>query len=92
MEKYKNLKNIVLNSLNGDLDKLTMQYENDHDLHIELEYKDQSEYRYRYEMIIEKFKKQIDFISHTLISGLDHPSLTRNQELEIGVFNYFFTN
>lgn len=90
MEKYVNIREIVKTSIDGMLEKLTMQYENDHDLHIELEYKDKSDYRYGYEMIINRDTMEVDFITHLLLNGLDHVTLKRNPSLEAGVLNYLF--
>jgi hypothetical protein len=49
MDKYNSLRDIVKDSLDADLKKLVIEYEQEEALHIEIDYKDQGEYHYSYE-------------------------------------------
>lgn len=92
MEKYKELTKITKDYLDGDLRRLVMEYEGKCDLHIYLQYKDQFENWFDYELILNKERRAVEFIKHDGISNIEVAHLQRQTGFEVALVEYLYKN
>lgn len=92
MEKYNALSKITEDYLDGTLCRLVMEYENKHDLHVSMQYKDRFDKWFDYELIIHKQKKSVDFIKHDTYNMVECLHLNRITQFENALVDYLYAN
>ena len=92
MEKYNALSQIAETHLEGNLCRLVMEYENKHDLHISLQYKDRFDSWFDYELILHKKKRSVDFIKHDRYNSIECLHLNRVTDFEEALVDYLYEN
>jgi len=92
MEKFSNLKEITKALLNGELEKLKVEYEDDRIMRIEIAYVDHDDYHLFYITEADRQKKQITFIEHYCNYGRDFINLKHSAAFDKALQAYLFEN
>lgn len=88
MDKYHELSAITKTFLDGDLQKLSVEYENTRLVHLQMIYEDASKYQFDYEVDVDLGKHQIIFFKHVLTNPFEQTNIRRNKEFEHALEDY----
>lgn len=88
MEKYQEVAKLTHDFLGGELEKLFIEYENATFVHIQLIYKDDTEFQLDYEVDIDLKKQKVIFCKHELTNPFERTNLHRNKHFEQALFDY----
>ena len=90
MEKYQGLAELTEKYLYGKLSKLILEYNTPTDLHVSIQYEDENDYWFDYDLEINKDNKYVDFLGHHSKSVINKVNLARNEKFEKAIFNHLF--
>lgn len=90
MEKFSDLKTITKEHLNGQLEKLKVEYEDDKTMRIEVSYTDYDEYHLFYIVEANRETKHLSFVEHYCNYGRDFIRLKPNKPFEQAFTSYLF--
>jgi len=88
MEKYQDVAKITKEFLDGDLQKLFVEYENPTVVHVRLIYSDENDFQLDYELDINLKKQKVVFCKHELTNPFERTNLQRNKNFEKALFDY----
>lgn len=92
MEKFASFTKITDQYLNGKLNELVVNYEDQTHMHVHVSYEYNNYYWLDYEVEVDVDNKQVNFISHRSKSSINKVELSREKEFETAVSDYFFQN
>lgn len=90
MEKFSALKSITKQFLNGDLEKLKIEYEEDNIMRVEISYVDHDDYHLFYIVDAHRDTHKVDFVEHYCNYGRDFINLKPNRLFEKVFTQYLF--
>ena len=90
MEKFSDLKGITKTLLNGDLEKLKVEYEDDTIMRIEVSYVDHDDYHLFYIIEANRHTEQVKFIEHYCNYGRDFINLKHSASYDKALLAYLF--
>jgi hypothetical protein len=90
MHKFSDLKVLVEHHLNGHLEKLRVDYEDDITMRMEFAYLDDDEFHLYYDICVHTERETIDFLEHYCNFGRDFINLSPFQVFEEAVRHYLF--
>jgi len=88
MKKYLEVAKLTKDYLGGELQKLSINYENPTLAHVELLYKDASDFQLDYQVDVHMKKQELVFCKHELTNPFEETKLGRNKEFEQALFDY----
>lgn len=88
MEKYEEISKLTQEFLGGQLERLFIEYDNPTFVHVQLIYKDDTEFQLDYEVDIDLKKQKIKFCKHELTNPFEKTNLHRNKQFEQALFDY----
>ncbi len=90
MKKFSELQELTKSYLNGDLDKLKVEYEDDNQMRVEVAYTDKDHYHLFYVVDINQANQHVDFIEHYCNFGRDYINLVPCDRFEKALKEYLF--
>ena len=90
MEKFASFGKITDEFLNGKLEELVVDYENDHMMAVKVSYEYNNYYTIDYEVEIDITSKEVNFRGHSSQGYLNKVDLNREKGYEQAVSKYFF--
>lgn len=90
MQKFSELKSLVETHLNGHLEKLKVEYQDDVTMKMEFYYLDDDDYHMFYDVLVHTETHKVDFLEHYCNFGRDYITLKQHKPFEHAVHHYFF--
>lgn len=90
MKKYSVLAQITKHCFEGELERLKIEYEDDHTMRVEVMYTDRDEFHLFYIVEVHLESRSIDFEEHYCNYGRDYINLQRNMKFEHELHDYLF--
>ena len=91
MKKFSALSDITTTYLNGTLERLKIEYEDDNTMRAEVMYTDKDEYHLYYIVDIHQETMDVQFVEHYCNYGRDFINIKRNKLFEDSLKNYLFS-
>jgi hypothetical protein len=88
MEKYQEVAEITKEYLDGELQKLFIEYQNPTFVHVQLIYEDDTDFQLDYEIDIDLKKQKVLFCKHELTNPFERTNLARNKKFEQALYDY----
>lgn len=92
MEKFAGFTEITNKFLDGRLEELRLNYEDQDHLQVSVTYEYNNYYSLDYKLEVDLSNKSVDFITHHANGSLDRVELNRDKEFEQAVTEYLFSN
>ena len=90
MEKYSHFAKLTSQFLHGSLEKLEVDYNDDHTMTLKIFYKDNNEYRFDYEIQVDIPKHMVEYATHVSEGYMNRVTLSREQAFEQAALNELF--
>lgn len=90
MEKFNRFAKLTNQFLQGNLEKLEVDYNDDHSVTLKIMYADQNEYRFDYEMTLDISGHLVEYATHISEGYLNRVELTRESAFEQAVCSELF--
>ena len=90
MKKYSELRHIVYEYLDGELDKLKIEYEDDDTMRVEVAYVDKDLYHLFYIVDVHQLEETLQYKEHYCNYGRDFITLKPNKPFEASLKKYLF--
>jgi hypothetical protein len=90
MEKYNRFAELTSQFLHGNLEKLEVDYNDDHTVTLNIFYADNNEYRFDYKITLDINHHLVEYATHVSEGYLNRVELTRESAFEKAVCNELF--
>ncbi len=91
MKKYPRIAELTKQYLEGNLEKLTIEYDKHDTFIIKVLYEDPYDFKFDYDIELNSKKRDFSFLGHHSMSVLHRINLDRDKQFEHALTNYLFS-